>query len=71
MKKTNTLAEIALKAMHDFGIEGVDLKDFRFRAYDPKLKVKLSPYENMNDTPIKHQFYNYIQLYIETKKPDE
>lgn len=48
--------------MEDFGIKDVELKDFRFRAYDMKLKVPLTPYENMNDTPIKLQFYNYIEL---------
>ena len=33
-KKNQTLGEIALKAMEEFGITGVELKDFRFRNYD-------------------------------------
>lgn len=39
--------------MEDFGITDIDLQDLRFRAYDPKLNVKLQVYDNLNETPLK------------------
>lgn len=44
-RKNETLKEIAAKIMTEFDIEGVDLKDFRLRGYDAKLKAKLAVYD--------------------------
>ena len=43
-RKNETLKDIAGKIMTEFGIENVDLKDFRLRGYDSKLKAKLAVY---------------------------
>lgn len=45
VKKTDTLEEVARKVIEEFNIEGVELKNFRFRAYDSRLKVKLGVFD--------------------------
>lgn len=49
----------------------MELKNFRFRGYDPKLKAKLAIYDKFDTTLMKLQVYNYFILVIETKTENE
>ena len=71
MKKTDTLQELALKVIEDFGIEGVDLENFRLRGYDPKLNAKLAIYDQYGEKLMRLSLYNYFMLTVETKRADE
>lgn len=44
-KKNDVLRDVAAKIMEEFNINDVTLKNFRLRAYDPKLKAKLAIYD--------------------------
>lgn len=57
--------------MQVFGIEGIDLKDFRFRSYDHIAKLKMQDYSQYDQTLLKLQFKGYKVLVIETKLPEE
>ena len=46
IKKNQTLGELALNAIEIFEIKEIDLKNMRFRNYDPKLKVKMAAHES-------------------------
>jgi len=58
-------------AMADFAIEGVPLKNFRFRAYDSVAKVKMQPYDQWEKTLMQLVIKSHIKLIIEMKKEDE
>ena len=40
-RKNDVLRDVCQKIMEEFGIQGVEMKNFRLRAYDPKIKAKL------------------------------
>jgi hypothetical protein len=46
IKKNQTLGDLALLSMETFEIKDVELKNIRFRTYDPKLKVKMAAYDS-------------------------
>jgi hypothetical protein len=57
--------------MQDFLISGVDLANFRFRAYDNIAKIKMQVYDQFDKNLIQHQLRGYSRLVIEIKKPEE
>lgn len=70
-RKNDVLRDVCQKIMEEFGITGVDMKNFRLRAYDPKIKAKLAIYDHYDWQLHKLQFHNYIDLTVETKADDE
>jgi hypothetical protein len=67
IKKNQTLGELALLTMEVFEIKGIDLKNIRFRTYDPKLKVKMAAHENFETQLHKMNFISHMDLTIEIK----
>ena len=67
IKKNQTLGELALNAMEAFEIKGVELKNMRFRNYDPRLKVKMASHDSFETQLHKLNFISYMDLAIETK----
>ena len=45
-RKNDLLKDVCLKIMEEFGISNLEMKNFRLRAYDPKIKSKLAIYDH-------------------------
>lgn len=71
IKKNQTLGELALLALETFDIKDLELKNIRFRTYDPKLKVKMAAYDSFETQLHKLNFLSYMDMNIETKKDQE
>ena len=71
IKKNQTLGELALGAIDAFEIKGIEIKNFRFRTYDPKIKVSMAIHDSFEKQLHKLNFISYMDLTIETKKDDE
>jgi len=52
-------------------LEGVDLKNFRFRAYDNIAKVKMEPYMSFDKTLLQLNIKSHAKLIIEIKEDGE
>lgn len=70
-KKNDLLRDISSKVMEEFGIKDVLLRNFRLRAYDPKLKAKLAIYDHFDFQLHKLLFYNFMDLFVEIKTEEE
>lgn len=70
-RKNDLLGEVAKKIMEEFGVEGVDLKNFRLRVFDNKIKAKLAPYDQFDQQLHKIQIYNLMDVTYEIKRDDE
>ena len=71
MNRKETLADAARKVFNVFQIENVDLKNFRFRAYDNVAKLKLGVYDQFQKSLLQLNFKSYIRLTFDLKCDDE
>lgn len=55
VRKTQTIAELALVCYEQFGITGKEVSDCRFRAYDAMMKVRLAVFDNHQQTLLENK----------------
>ena len=67
IKKNQTLGELFLLVCDTLEIKDVELKNFRLRLYDPKLKVKMGVQDQHTAQLHKLNFVNYLDLIPEIK----
>jgi len=67
LKKNDVLKDVANKIMEEFNIKEVDLRNFRLRTYDPKLKACMNIFDHWDFQLHKLLFFNYMDLLVEIK----